>query len=163
MPPILGLIPCRKQIFFIYIYINNVFICTYIVWFSGYWKKVLTIKVLFYCNGKILFTLLKAMKKPNQVMIQRGKSTVNQEYLITYLKPPPPPEPCYLQLVKDIKDQLAYNHAEGSQQVKWEAHASSPPVNMQECCISLLSWWLQSWMSPSKPHKDPFFPLVELR
>lgn len=30
--------------------------------------------------------------------------------------------------MKDIKDQLAYNHAEGAQQVKWEAHALSPPT-----------------------------------
>lgn len=94
--------------------------------------------------------------------MQLSKSTVNQELLITYLKPLPPPNPCYLQLVKDIKDQLACDRVEGTQQMKWEACASAFPAKTQECYISPLPWRLQSRVSLSKPHKDSFFPLVEL-
>lgn len=86
----------KANILFIYIYIKMYLYVHILYDFLATEKKVPTIKVLFYCNSEILFTLLKAKQRPNQVMIQLGKSTVNQEYLMTYLKPLPPPDPCYL-------------------------------------------------------------------
>lgn len=124
-------------------------------------KSVSTIKVLFYCKSEILFTLLKAKQKTNQMIMQLSKSTVSQELLITYLKPLPPPDPCYLSLVRDIKDQLACDRAERTQQMKWEACASSLPAKRQECCLSPLPRRLRSRVSLSKPHKDPLVPLVD--
>lgn len=91
-----------------------------------------------------------------------SKSTVGRELLITYLKPLPPPDPCYLSLERDIKGQLACDGAEGAQQMKWEASASALPAKMQERCISLLPRRLSSRVSLSKPCKEPLFPLVEL-
>jgi len=106
------------------------------------------------------FHSVKRKEKTGQVTMQLSKSTVNQELLIMYLKPLPPPDPCYLQLVKDIKDQLRSRRR--IQQMKREAHALALPAKTPECCISLLSRRLQSHMSLSKPHRDSFFPLLEL-
>lgn len=53
------------------------------------------------------FSLLKAKTKGNQVIMWLSKSTVNHDLFITYLKPLSPPDPWYLSLVKDIKDQLS--------------------------------------------------------
>lgn len=117
--------------------------------------------MLFYCNSKIPFTLLKAKKKTNQVIMRLSNSTVNQELLTTYLKPLPPPDLCYLQLVKDIKDQLACNHAEGTQQMKWEACSSPLPAKTQEYCMpSLPRRPGCPWANPTRTH---FFYTCEVR
>lgn len=107
MPPILGLIPCWKHFFFSMY--KNVFIHTYILIFSGYWKKHFHHQRALLLQKQNNFSLLKAKTKGNQVIIWLRKSTVNHNLLITYLKPLSPPDPWCLSKVKDIKDQLAHD------------------------------------------------------
>lgn len=88
---------------------KNVFIHTYILRFSGYWKNCFHHQSALLLQKQNIFSLLKAKTKSNQVIMWLSKSTVNHDFLITYLKPLSPPDPWYLSLVKDIKDQLAHN------------------------------------------------------
>lgn len=105
MPPILGLIPCWKQIFFLcikmylYIHISYDFLATE--------KKCFHHQSTLLLQKQSYFSLLKAKTKGNQVIMWLSKSTVNHDLFITYLKPLSPPDPWYLSLVKDIKDQLS--------------------------------------------------------
>lgn len=86
---------------------KNVFIHTYIFWFSGYWKKCFHHQSTLLLQKQNNFSQLGAKTKSNQVIMWLSKSTANHDLLIAYLKPLSPPDPWYLSLVKDIKDQLA--------------------------------------------------------
>lgn len=148
----------KANIFSIYI---NIFTHTYILWFSGYWKKCFHHQSALLFQQQNTFSSVKGKEKTNQViMLLRKALSIKSFSLRIWNHCPPRPMLPFV--------------SEGHQRpagLGW--CRMSPADEMESTCISSLCQdagmlccsaapVAPSPVSLSKPHKDPAFWLVEL-